>query len=251
MIPSIRLCGLSKVVSLLGTLILFSCVGCTHYKNMELTDSNTESQYVAVSKNLNNQWKANLSYLATEGGQSPALELHTLYSDPGSTTPVRHEERFSLGDITFVSPVTEGSTFLGADYDLSLTAAELERRFSGSSPFSVGLAFGILLMDMDIKFYELGQDNTQVMSYSKLHPKAGVDLRYALHSKLSISAYAGRSHDLDEVNTLQYGLVLALSPVEWLELSARAYTFRSIFDGGESSLDIHHNGTALGVKLNF
>ncbi|MCR6650956.1 MAG: hypothetical protein NVV73_05380 [Cellvibrionaceae bacterium] len=218
---------------------------------MKLTDSNTESQFFAVSKALNNQWKANLSYLSTEGGQSPALELRTTYSDPGDTIPVRHKERFSLGDIVFVSPAMGGSTLLGANYDLSLTVAELERTFSGSSPFSVGLAFGILLMDMDISIHELGQDNTQVMSYSKLHPKAGIDLRYALHSKLSISAYAGRSYDMDEVSTFQYGLVLALSPVDWLELSARAYTFRSNFDSDESSLDIHHNGTALGVKLNF
>lgn len=247
----IRLPCLSRAKVLLCTLILLSCVGCMTNKNMKLTDSNTESQFFAVSKSLNNQWKANLSYLSTDGGQSPALELRTTYSDPDSATPVKYKERFSLGDIVFVSPETQGKTLLGANYDLRLTAAELERTFSSSSPFSVGLSFGVLLMDMDISFHELGQDNTQVMSYSKLHPKAGVDLRYALHSKLSISTYAGRSYDLDEASTFQYGLVLALSPVDWLELSARAYTFRLDFDSDKSSLDIHHNGTALGVKLNF
>lgn len=251
MVPSFCLIDLSRIKFLLSAVIFLGCVGCTTNKNMKLTDSNTESQYFAISKSLERQWKVNLSYLATEGSQSPALELRTTYSDPSSASPVRHGERFSLGDIMFVSPVTEGSTFLGADYDLGLTTAELEHTFSRSYPFTVGLSFGILFMDMDVNVHELGQDNTQVLSYSKFHPKAGVDLSYALHPKLSISAYAGRSYDLDDVRTLQYGVALSLSPVKSLELSARAYTFRSNFDSEKSSLDIHHNGTALGVKLNF
>lgn len=249
---SIRFPGFSWV--LFSAMIFLGCVGCTTNKNMKLTDSNTESQYFAISKSLDRQWKVNLSYLSTEGSQSPVLELHTTYSESSNSSgasPVRYVERFSLGDIMFVSPVTQGSTFLGADYDLNLTTAELEHTFSRSYPFTVGLSFGILFMDMDINFHELGQDNTQVLSYSKFHPKAGMDFSYALHPKLSISAYAGRSYDLGDVRTFQYGVALALSPVKSLELSARAYTFRANFDGAGSLLDMHHNGTALGVKLNF
>lgn len=254
--PSFCLAGSLRYKFIIVVVLFLSCVGCTNInKNMKVTDSNTESQYFAISKNLGRQWKVNLSYLQTEGSQSPTLELKTTYSEPDSSSSsggsrVRWTESFSLENINFVSP-TNGSTRLGVDYDLNITGAELEHTFSRSYPFSVDLSFGIMFMDTGIHFHELGQDNTQVFSYSKLHPKAGMDFSYALHPKLVISTFVGRSYDLEEVRTLQYGVAISLSPVKSLEFSARAYTFQSNFGGSKSSLDIHHNGTALGIKLNF